>query len=582
MATKSLWRYYSAISALTVVVAGINLAMPFLSGKAIDQITRGAGADVSVLVLLALLLFVTDVGYNFIANVSGYSGDQMAARVQHILSLNYFNHIMSLPQKYFDSELSGKIYNRLDRSVYQVSNFMNTLSNNFLQFIFSTIFALVIVAFYSWQVAILFALLYPIFGFLTVKSSPKWRAWQHQKNDDLDISSGRFAEVVNQIRVVKSFNQEGHESSFFRKKLDHYVSLTRPQSRHWHGWDVWRRLALNLIFLLIYLYIFISAAHGQLTAGDAVALILYGIQIRTPLFTISFLVNQTQHAVTDSREYFLAMDEKPQVVDHPGASALKHPDGLVEFSGVEFEYKSGEPVLNGLNFELKPHQKTALVGESGEGKTTIVNLLLRLYEVSGGTVKIGGQNINDVTQASLRSSIGVVFQDPALFSGTIRENIGYVNAEASEEQIILAAKAANAHEFIEKFEKGYDTEIGERGIKLSGGQKQRIAIARALLKDAPILVLDEATSSLDSRSEVLVQRALANLMKNRTTLIIAHRLSTIAHVDTVVTLKNGKVDEIGSPVELASSGGIYDQLLKLQSEGTTKARDELEQFTIEA
>jgi ATP-binding cassette subfamily B protein len=224
-----------------------------------------------------------------------------------------------------------------------------------------------------------------------------------------------------------------------------------------------------------------------------------------------------------------------------------------------------------------------LVGESGEGKTTITNLLMRLYEPRKGTISIDGHDISGVTQSSLRANIGVVFQDPALFSGTIRENISYANPGASDAEIIAAAKAANADEFIEKFDKGYETEIGERGLKLSGGQKQRIAIARALLKDAPILVLDEATSSLDSRSEAMVQEALERLMRGRTTIIIAHRLSTIQSVDQIITLRGGIVDETGSPSQLAKSGGIYAQLLKLQNrEPTERTKSQLKAFEIAA
>jgi ATP-binding cassette subfamily B protein len=223
-----------------------------------------------------------------------------------------------------------------------------------------------------------------------------------------------------------------------------------------------------------------------------------------------------------------------------------------------------------VSFTARPDTKVALVGESGEGKSTIANLLMRLYEVNGGRILIDGQNVADVTQSSLRAAIGTVFQEPALFSGTIRENIAYSHPKASEKEVVAAAKAANAHEFVSKFEKGYDTEIGERGLKLSGGQKQRIAIARALLKDAPILILDEATSSLDSRSEVMVHQALERLMRGRTTIIIAHRLSTIQNVDQIITLKNGKVNETGTPEELARTRGIYAQLLKIQDLRTTE------------
>ena len=220
------------------------------------------------------------------------------------------------------------------------------------------------------------------------------------------------------------------------------------------------------------------------------------------------------------------------------------------------------------------------MGESGEGKTTLTNLLIRLYEPQSGSITIDGQNILNVTQKSLRENIGVVFQDPALFSGTIYENISYANDKATEEEVIAAAKAANAHEFIEKFEKQYQTQIGEKGLKLSGGQKQRIAIARALLKNAPILILDEATSSLDSRSEGLVQEALDRLMQGRTTVIIAHRLTTIAHVDKIITLRNRKVDEIGTPADLAKTSGIYSQLLAISNKQGEIAKNKLKAYEI--
>lgn len=258
------------------------------------------------------------------------------------------------------------------------------------------------------------------------------------------------------------------------------------------------------------------------------------------------------------------MSLSPGINDIKNAKPLKIKNGEIIFDNISFAYDS-KKVLKKVTFKISPDTKVALVGESGEGKTTLTNILLRLYELQSGEVLIDGQNIAKVTQESLRNQIGVVFQEPALFSGTIKENIAYANIKATNSQVISAAKAANAHEFIEKFEKGYDTEIGERGLKLSGGQKQRIAIARALLKDAPILILDEATSSLDSKSENLVQDALEKLMKGRTTLIIAHRLSTIQYVDQIVTLKGGTVDETGTPAELANSGGIYQQLLEIQT-----------------
>jgi ATP-binding cassette subfamily B protein len=261
--------------------------------------------------------------------------------------------------------------------------------------------------------------------------------------------------------------------------------------------------------------------------------------------------------------------------------ALDISGGLVSFDNVEFGYGDDSSVIKRVSFTAQPGQKVALVGESGEGKTTLTNLLLRMYDADSGAITIDNQSIADVSRKSLRGKIGVVFQEPNLFSGTIKENISYSNDKASDKDIEKAAKAANAHEFVSKYDKGYETEIGERGLKLSGGQKQRIAIARAILKDAPILILDEATSSLDSKSELMVQEALERLMKDRTTIIIAHRLSTIQNVDQIVAIKNGKVAEIGSPAELAKTGGIYSNLLKVQTARSAEERQEaLQRFGI--
>jgi len=268
------------------------------------------------------------------------------------------------------------------------------------------------------------------------------------------------------------------------------------------------------------------------------------------------------------------LEEQPQhaeILPIAGTTAIN-------FDDVSFSYEEGDEVIHNVSFSVRPGEKVALVGESGGGKSTLVNLILGLYRPTEGELTINGHDVNAVQAEDLRASVGVVFQDSSLFSGTVRENIAYGKPGATDEEVVEAAKAAFAHDFISAFPDGYDTVIGERGLRLSGGQKQRVAIARAMLKDAPILVLDEATSALDTKAEQQVQAGLEALMRNRSTLIIAHRLSTIATVDTIVTLDKGHVDEVGAPADLAASGGIYSQLLALTSTATEESRKRLKEF----
>jgi ATP-binding cassette subfamily B protein len=581
--TRELWPYYVLVSIFTILLASMSQLQPLFTKGAIDQITAGLSsghhASVKIVAIFAFLIFLTDLGQTLFSNIGGYAGDLLSTKIQRVMSEKYFEHLLSLPQSYFDTELTGTIINRMSRGIGQISNFMQTISNNFLQFIFSTIFTLGIVFYYSWQVGLMLLVLYPVFVWLTTRTSERWQSYQKIVNREQDIASGRFAEAIGQVRVVKSYLQEKRELSIFSKHYQTAVDTTYPQSRFWHWQDVKRRIVLNLIFLAIFSYIFIETASGHYNLGTMVLLIQYATLIRIPIFSISFLVDQTQRAVANTKDYFEAMDIEPAIQDIADAKTLKVTKGMVQFRDVTFGYDD-QMVLKGLTFGLPADTKTALVGESGEGKTTITSLLLRLYDVNSGQIRIDDQSIADVTQSSLRQAVSVVFQEPALFSGTVRENIAYANIDATDERIIAAAKAANAHTFIAKFEKGYDSEIGERGLKLSGGQKQRIAIARALLKNAPILILDEATSSLDSKSERSVQEALERLMKGRTTLIIAHRLSTIQAVDQIITLQSGTVNEIGSPKKLASSGGIYAQLLELQKGSTEATKKKLKAYEI--
>lgn len=392
----------------------------------------------------------------------------------------------------------------------------------------------------------------------------------------------RFQEVVSQIRVVKSYVTEASEQKQFNNHYDATVDATRQQSNHWHLMDTVRRVVLNVIFFGIYAIIFVRTAKGYFGVGDMILLIQLMTMARQPVQMMSYIIDVAQRAVAGSKDYFSVMETRPAHVPQTATTTIREPEPgvpMISFNDTVFSYDGTNRVIDHVTFDVSPGEKVALVGESGGGKSTLVNLLLGLYPVTEGAIMVAGNDISQVTPDALRRRIGVVFQDPALFSGSIRKNIAY-GTEATDAQIRDAAHRAYADRFIKRFSQQYDTLVGERGIKLSGGQKQRISIARALLKDAPILVLDEATSALDTKSERWVQAGLESLMADRTSLIIAHRLSTISSVDRIVTLDAGRVDEIGTPAELAASGGIYAELLALQASSSKADRKRLERFGI--
>ena len=571
--SSKLWPYYLGIALFVIVISLLNLVTPFITKGLVDGLTtKFAGGDVksTYFLLLLGLMLLANVVSTFLSNINGYIGDNMAAKLNSLLSERYFEHLMSLPIGYYDNELTGKITARLERSIATISNLMQALSNNFVQFFLTTAITLVVIAIYSWPVALLLVVIFPTYIWITHLSSKSWQKAQEGINKDLDVANGRFVESIAQVRVVKSFVTEIREVNFFKSRRRSVEAQTKKQSKKWHKYDIIRKLILDVIFFGIYFVIIGQAFTGQYGLGTVVLLITLVLQAQIPLFGSSFIIDSLQRASAGSKDYFEIMNTKADITDMAEAKKLRVKNGRVEYRAVDFAYEKGSSVLTDISFSIEPGQKLALVGESGEGKSTLANLMLRFYEVASGQILIDGQDINEVTQKSLRESIGVVFQEPLLFSGTVKENIAYSKSNASEGEIVAAAKAANAYDFIKKLPKGLDTEIGERGVKLSGGQKQRIAIARAIVKNPKILILDEATSSLDSKAEHEVQIALERLMKNRTTMIIAHRLSTIANVDTIVGIKGGKVTETGTPSELAKQKGIYAELLKLQTLSQTE------------
>ncbi|CAG7844877.1 putative ABC transporter ATP-binding protein [Pseudoclavibacter triregionum] len=591
--TRELSGYYLGIVIASVLVAAAGLASPFLIGRATDVVVKAVSGQlvgdeaVRSVLLLALLMLVAELASVAISSWGGYLGDVCSARMRALLSTRYYAQLLSLPQRYFDEELTGTIVNRLNRSIIETTNFLKSFANTFFTMLLTTVAVLVITAVYAWPLAVLLAIMFPLYVWLTTLTSRHWQEVEGRKNTEIDKASGRFSEVVAQLPVVKSFVQERRELGLFSDGFDRTISLTREQSRRWHLMDALRRGVLGLVLFGMMAIIFVKTATGEFSVGDMVLLIQLIAMARQPVTMMSFIIDAGQHAIAGSKDYFEVMDLEPERMDGAVARAVSAARGeaapkpdpsapAVELRGVSFAYGEGErDVLEDISLAIRPGERVAFIGESGAGKTTLVSLLLGLYPIHAGEILVEGRSASALEASELRERIAVVFQDASLFSGTIRENIAYARPEASEAEIEAAAKRANADAFIRRFPEGYDSLIGERGLKLSGGQRQRIAIARAILKDAPILVLDEATSALDTKSERQVQAGLDALMEGRTSLIIAHRLSTIAGVDRIVTLRDGRVDEVGSPPELAASGGLYAELLALQASGRAADRKRL-------
>ncbi|ANP28631.1 hypothetical protein DAD186_20810 [Dermabacter vaginalis] len=588
--TSELWPLYLAIIVSALLTTAMTLVIPFLIGSATDTATAAVAGTLTRdealhdIIMTAVWIFVAFMASALIQNIGGYFGDVMGNRLRAMLSVRYYDKLLNLPQRWYDEELTGTIVSRLNRSIAEIGTFAKIASNAFISMIITAIAVLAISAWYWWPLALILFIMFPLYLWLTSLTSVKWQRLEGEKNEQIDIASGRFAEVVGQIRVVKSFVREKSELASFTKRFNSTDAITKEQSVHWHKMDVYRLAALNLAFAVLYLIIFIRTVQGDFSVGDMVILIQLMNLVRNPIENMSWVVDTSQRAVAGSKDYFAVMDTKvevwPTLAD--GRSFPEAVEGAprIVFDHVNFAYEENHDVLHDMSFHVDSGEKVALVGESGGGKSTIVNLILGLYRTRTGEVRLRGHNVNDLPIDVVRSRVGVVFQDAALFSGTIRENIAYGRPDATDEEVREAARRANASQFIERFNDGYDTLIGERGLKLSGGQRQRIAVARAMLKDAPILVLDEATSALDTKAERQVQAGLDALMENRTSIIIAHRLSTIAGVDRIITLRDGRIDEIGTPAELAASGGIYAELLALQNAGGAEAKKLLERFGI--
>ncbi|HUD19350.1 MAG TPA: ABC transporter ATP-binding protein [Patescibacteria group bacterium] len=572
--TKQYAPWYIFMSIFVIFVSVLALVGPFITKLIVDAIVgqlNGKPTNVSYILTLLAIFIGTDLSITLLTIFGQWAGDLLSIRIQTYLSKRFYEHVLSLHIGYFDNEITGKIVNKLYRGITSITDFIQSMFNNFLPFFLTALVTIILLARYSPVIAILLAILFPVYIIISHGSSTSWMSIEDQKNTISDLSQGRVFESLVGIRVVKSFAAEFAELKAFLKSRHEIETLTKKQTRQWHLYDFARRLTLNLILFGIFGYIVYWTFQKRYTLGEMTFLLQLVQQARFPLFAMSFILEQIQQASAGSSDYFKVLETQTEIHDKPEAQTLKIKDckprdPFIQFKNVFFRYESGKDVLKDISFTVFRGEKFALVGESGQGKSTIVNLLLRYYEPQEGTITVGNENIERVTQKSLHDQIAVVFQESLLFSGSIMDNIRYGKPDATDEMVIKAAKAANAHEFITGLPEGYQSTIGERGVKLSGGQKQRIAIARAMIKNAAIIILDEATSSLDSKSEIEVQKGLEELLKGRTAIIIAHRLSTIASANHLLVLSGGRVAQYGSHRELLhDTKGLYAQLVSLQA-----------------
>jgi ATP-binding cassette subfamily B protein len=579
--SKPLYGLVAIIATLIVVTALIDLIVPLFSKYIVDEIIASIqhkGGSISHLTVLISASFALGVFGIILTAITERLGDHFAGELRKFLTERFYHKVLTLPQSYFDSEISGKIVNQLNRGILTIQQFINTSTNFILPTFLQSILTIVILAYFNIPVAVFTFFLFPVYLALSYYSTKKWGEEEVKKNKIEDYSRGRIQEVISNIKLVKSFNTEKQEYSTISHNLTQSNKIYARQSQTFHIFDFLRNFSLNIILTAVNVIVFYSAFKGSMTLGTVVLILQLMNQARRPLFAMSFILTQVQNAEAGSKEFLEILELPSTEYFDKEYDQTKIIDPTLEFKNVSFKYETSEMVLKDISFAIAKKEKVALVGHSGVGKSTIVNLILKFYEATDGTIMLKDKNYKDLTQNYIRNNIALVFQENELFSSTIRENVAYGSRNATDEDVINALKLANAWDFVEKLPKGIESEVGERGIRLSGGQKQRIQIARAILKNSPILILDEATSSLDAKSEKEVQEGMENLMKNKLVIIIAHRFSTIQNVHQIIVLDQGKIVDSGSPQELSKRPGIYRDLLNYQVEGNKKLLAQFELY----
>lgn len=576
--SKPLHHLVAILAILILISSLLQLVAPVLSKFIVDeivakiQLNKGSTERLIFLIVVAFAANFLGLAIN---TISDRLGDHFAGRLRKFLTEKFYDKVLRLPQSYFDSEISGKIVNQLSRGITTIHGFLNTATNFILPTFLQSIFTIVILAYYNIPIALFTFILFPIYLILSYYSTVRWGKEEVKKNKIEDYSRGRIQEVISNMGLVKSFNSEKNEYKLISKNLDDSNKIYAKQSRTYHIFDFFRGLSLNIILFAINILVFYNTFIGKMSIGEMVLILQLVNQARLPLFAMSFILTEIQAAEAGSKQYFEVLDLEPKEDYTKEVNLTKVKDPTLTFKNVNFNYEKSQTVLKNVSFKINKDETVALVGHSGAGKTTIVNLILKFYEPTNGEIYLKNQNYKNLEHKFIRNNISLVFQDNELFSSTIRENVSY-GKKASEKEIIKALEMANAYEFVASLPKGLDSEVGERGVRLSGGQKQRIQIARAILKNSPILIMDEATSSLDAKSEKEVQDGLKNLIKDKLVIIIAHRFSTIQNVDKIIVLNTRKIEDMGTPQELAGRKGIYADLLNYQIEGNKKLLESFE------